>query len=246
MAADPTITVLIPAFNAQDTITAAIRSVCAQTRKSWEILVVDDGSRDGTVAVVENLQKTLPLGDRIVLCKLPHGGCASATHGGIIRARSDLITVLDADDEVYPTALEVILSRVKPATCYLWTRFRTGSTPTHAHRGWANFCPGGLSLADTFNTTGWWAGSHQRVFRRSVYLNDTPGLQQQWQQAVDLQTALLMAGTRRPTQSIDEVSYFWRKRHGQMSHQQREQQRACHRAMLHWFRVELYPRGAKS
>lgn len=236
---DPKISVLIPAFNVASTIHDTVYSVLRQTEPSWEIVVADDGSTDTTVKIVEGIQAKSLQGDKIRIVRLKHGGCASATHQGILRCRSEIITILDGDDMIYPTALTTVLRNLRVATCYLWTRFRTSHANNRAHAamGWAANIPSQCStLKETFLTTNWWAASHQRVFRRATYLS-TSGLDMRWQTAADLQLALLFAGTGLPTQSVDAVTYWWRKSSGQMSAVLRPQQKTAHLEMLHEWRV---------
>lgn len=229
------ITVLVPAYNSEATITPAINSVLNQTYPNWELVIADDGSTDRTAEVVSRIKASSKQGSKITLVKLEHGGCAHATHEGIIRCRSDLITILDSDDMLYPNSLQVIAHRTRPDLVYVWTKFRTSSwgSRDRAGSGWSRETPMGMTLKETFLETGWWNGAHQRAFRRSSYINDTPMLDQRWQTAVDLQLCLLMAGTGRPTLHIPEFTYWYRKPGGRPSlSAQRGEQRKAHKEML--------------
>jgi len=229
------ITVLIPAYNAAGTIEATLYSVLNQTESDFEIVVADDGSTDDTLAIVDRVREKSLQGEKIVSIALSHGGCAHVTHQGIIRCNTDVVTILDSDDLLYRRALEVVLSEMGESVCYLWTRFvhSKWEDREHARLGWAKDLPAGYpTLKETFLRTGWWGGSHQRVFRRSVYLEETPGLDQKWQTAVDLQLCLRMAGTGRPTKSVNSVTYWYRRSRTQMSHTSRTKQRAAHKEML--------------
>src|SRR5579863_3286015 len=97
----PAVTVLIPAYNAAATIERAVDSVLAQTFDDYEIIVVDDGSRDATSAIVANYGN-----DKIRLFRLPQNrGESGAMNEGIAAARGELVAFLDADDEWLPTKL---------------------------------------------------------------------------------------------------------------------------------------------
>lgn len=232
----PRITVLIPAWNAERTLREALLSVLNQDMPLWECVVVDDGSSDGTVGVVQACQREFRQGDKITLVQLDHGGCAHATHAGILRAQTDVVTILDSDDLLYPHALRTVLEHFTDEVCYLWTQFNLGPRPSQARKGWTRPTPLGYSLRETFLKTGWWNGSHQRAFRRSVYLDETPGLDQRWQHAVDLQTCLLLAETGRPTKHVPTVTYFYRKHRPQMSATRRAEQSAAHKQMVAEYR----------
>lgn len=91
----PAVSVIVPAFNAGATIERALRSVLEQDFADLEVIVVDDASRDDTVARAE------AIGDNRVriLRRERNGGAAAATNSGIAAARGELIAFQDADDE---------------------------------------------------------------------------------------------------------------------------------------------------
>ncbi len=90
------VTVIVPTFNAQDTIGIALDSLRTQTWTNLEILVVDDVSSDATVEVVERIAAEDP---RVRLIRrTENGGAYRARNTGLSAARGELITVNDADD----------------------------------------------------------------------------------------------------------------------------------------------------
>jgi hypothetical protein len=91
--------VIIPAFNAASSLSACIRSTLAQTLRPSEIIVVDDGSQDGTAEVVREFTEPV----RFV--RQEHAGVAVARNRGIAQARGELIAFLDADDYWRPNHL---------------------------------------------------------------------------------------------------------------------------------------------
>src|SRR5580700_8639860 len=95
----PTISVVIPAYNAARFVGSAIESALAQTSTPLEVLVIDDGSRDDTAAVVQ--QYAAPVG----LLRQSNGGPASARNHGVRVARGEWIAFLDADDTWLPQKL---------------------------------------------------------------------------------------------------------------------------------------------
>ena len=96
----PHVTVIIPAFNAGRTITAALESVFAQTYRDYDVIVVDDGSTD------ETPQRVAEWGDRVTYVRQENNGPASARNQAILRSRSPLVAFLDADDIWMPRKLE--------------------------------------------------------------------------------------------------------------------------------------------
>src|SRR5436190_1570422 len=96
----PQVSVIVPAFNAGRTISAALASVFAQTYRDFEVIVVDDGSTDDTAARIAEW------GDRVLYVRQPNGGPARARNTGIGRSRGRLVAFLDADDVWLPEKLE--------------------------------------------------------------------------------------------------------------------------------------------
>ena len=97
----PTVSCVIPAFNAEAYLGEAIDSVLGQTHPADEVLVVDGPSTDGTRAVAEGY------GDRVRYFVQKGKGPADARNLGVRHATGDLIGFLDADDRWLPTKLEI-------------------------------------------------------------------------------------------------------------------------------------------
>jgi len=96
------VSVIIPTYNREQTILRAVRSVLDQTYSNIELIVVDDGSSDGT----EEVLKTI--GDprlRLIKSDVNRGACA-ARNLGVAAARGELVAFQDSDDAWYPDKLE--------------------------------------------------------------------------------------------------------------------------------------------
>jgi glycosyltransferase involved in cell wall biosynthesis len=113
----PRFSVVIPAFNASETIVAAIGSVLAQTARDLEAVVVDDGSTDQTADLVQRLKDP-----RLRLVRRENGGPAKARNAGIAASRGQYVTFLDSDDLLLPDYLELagaaLAERVRPGFAY--------------------------------------------------------------------------------------------------------------------------------
>jgi glycosyltransferase involved in cell wall biosynthesis len=90
----PLVSVVIPAFNAELHIGEALASIREQTLREVEVIVVDDGSTDGTIAEIKKFERDLDL----VVLRQANAGPAAARNAGIRRARSRYCAFLDADD----------------------------------------------------------------------------------------------------------------------------------------------------
>ena len=96
------VSVIVPTYNCARLLPRALASVFAQTVAPAEVIVIDDGSTDGTdFALARSGYR-----DRVVYLRKPNGGVASARNVGLRAARSEWIAFLDADDEWLPERLE--------------------------------------------------------------------------------------------------------------------------------------------
>lgn len=104
------ISVIVPIYNVEKYIRECVESVMKQTLKEIEIVCVNDGTPDGSMAIVEELAKA---DDRIVIVNKENGGLSSARNAGIQRAKGEYIHFLDSDDYLIPEALEELYGYVR-------------------------------------------------------------------------------------------------------------------------------------
>jgi len=108
------ISIIIPSFNRQQLISRAIESVLGQTSSNWELLIIDDGSNDGT----KDLVKSYLTDGRITYVYQENKGVSVARNIGINLASSNYVIFLDSDDELYPFLIEE-LHKIDLRTCDL-------------------------------------------------------------------------------------------------------------------------------
>jgi glycosyltransferase involved in cell wall biosynthesis len=117
------VSVVVPAYNAEQTIPETLYSVRAQTHENLEIIVVDDGSTDATAAMVRLQQKSDP---RIRLIQQQNAGVAPARNSGAAAATGTFIAPIDSDDLWHPTKIEAQLrefARAGPEVGVVYTWF---------------------------------------------------------------------------------------------------------------------------
>jgi glycosyltransferase involved in cell wall biosynthesis len=100
------ISVIIPAYNAQNTIIKCLDSVITQSYNIYEIIVIDDGSTDNTANIIEDISKQNEL-KNIHLHRQLNSGPSSARNYGIHVAKGDWIAFLDADDSWLINKIEI-------------------------------------------------------------------------------------------------------------------------------------------
>ena len=135
---EPTISVVIPLYNKQREIGAAVRSALAQTRLPQEIIVVDDGSTDGGAEAVRAIRSPL-----VRLVRQPNAGVCAARNRGSEESTGEYIALLDADDTWEPGFLAEIAAMIRefPGCGLYCTAFSiishdgTYPAPTPSERG---------------------------------------------------------------------------------------------------------------
>ncbi|HEY8618269.1 glycosyltransferase [Phenylobacterium sp.] len=145
--AEPLVTVGVTAFNAQDTIEAAIRSALAQDWRCLEVLVVDDASTDATPQKVTSLQAEDP---RIQLIShTVNKGVAESRNSILRHAQGDFVAFFDDDDESAPQRLAAQVERI-----ITYERLFPEGAPVICHTARRQLFPDGSSRIETTMGTG--------------------------------------------------------------------------------------------
>ena len=100
----PSVSVCMPVYNRERYVAEAVESILAQTFGDFEFIIIDDGSTDGSRAILERYAKQ---DDRIRLISRPNTGIVGARNEALGLARGELIAVMDSDDVALPERFEV-------------------------------------------------------------------------------------------------------------------------------------------
>ena len=124
-AAVPCVSVIIPTYNCADYIRQTVDGVLAQTHPSVELIVIDDGSTDGTPALVA------AYGDRVKLVQQANAGVCAARNHGLRIARGEFVCLLDHDDYWYPDKLatQVAAMQAQPQAGVVFSNFLLWQRP---------------------------------------------------------------------------------------------------------------------
>lgn len=110
----PLVSVIVPVYNAGDYLDACLRSIACQTISDIEVVMVNDGSRDGSRDVCLAYASA---DRRFRLVDTPNRGVSAARNRGIAEARGRYTTFVDADDLLHPRILERLLAVARAARC---------------------------------------------------------------------------------------------------------------------------------
>src|SRR5215469_1771144 len=106
----PSVSIVIPCYNAARWVGAAVESALRQSYANVEVIVVDDGSTDGSAAIITNKYPSVSL-----ICT-PNRGPGAARNQGLRAAHGEWIQFLDADDVLHPEKLRLSLDVYMPAS----------------------------------------------------------------------------------------------------------------------------------
>lgn len=163
------LSVIIPVYNMQDTLERCLGSVLSQLTDDMEVILVDDGSTDGSVSLAEPWLLQYPL---LRICRKDNGGLSDARNAGLRLARGQYVTFVDADDEVAPgtySALMDLLSREEDTDILEF--------PVQVHYGHSSqhlFCPPSRRWSSArsywLHTEGWeHTYAWNKVYRRNLF-----------------------------------------------------------------------------
>lgn len=93
----PAISIMVPVYNAEKTLRQCVDSILGQDNRSLELLLIDDGSKDGSLEICDEYSQK---DNRVKVFHKPNGGVSSARNVGISKARGEWLTFIDADDYI--------------------------------------------------------------------------------------------------------------------------------------------------
>lgn len=108
----PKISIIVPVYNGVKWIKRCVEGIFAQTYKDWELIIVDDSSKDDTLHFLNNnlpsFKKCSGIDNPVKILTKPNGGVSSARNAGMEIAQGEYIAFIDVDDVVEPTYLQVL------------------------------------------------------------------------------------------------------------------------------------------
>lgn len=169
MTLTPVVSVVIPCYNAEHWVAEAIDSCLGQTYQRVEIIVIDDGSTDGSADILRSY------GERIHLVCGPNHGGNHARNRGFALSQGEYIQFLDADDYLLPEKIErqvVFLEQSRADAVYGDWRHRFHEADGSSHLG-AVQIPG--QQADLLESllAGWWVAPCALLMRRQVVIDSS-------------------------------------------------------------------------
>jgi CDP-glycerol glycerophosphotransferase len=209
----PRISVVVPFYNNEDLLGECLKSIAAQSIGDLEVIMVDDGSTDGSAEIAAAQAAADP---RFTLVQVPHGGSPGYTRNqGVRRATGEYLSFVDADDTLPPHALEQMVDTLEKSGSDFVTGgvLRTGPmgiTPSVMHAKAIKTRQIGTHIsrnADLFFDVSVWNKMYRRSFWDAHHLEFPEGVV--WEDLQLITKAHVLAGS---VDIIPEPIYYWRER----------------------------------
>ena len=123
----PLVSVIIPVYNGQDHLSTCLESVIGQTYKYLEVLVIDDGSTDGSHEIAAGIADRDP---RLTVIGLSNGGVSIARNTGISRAKGEYIVFVDSDDMLHRDSISHLVATAEECRCDIALHLPTSLSAT--------------------------------------------------------------------------------------------------------------------
>ncbi|MCY4398937.1 MAG: glycosyltransferase [Gemmatimonadetes bacterium] len=214
----PRVSVVLPVHNGEATLPTALASLAAQTMRDFEVVIVDDGSRDATPRIARAWQWR---DDRFRVVRTAHGGIVSALQRGLAEVRGAYMARMDADDVSHPgrlsAQLELLERRADLAGCGTGVRYVPESdvTPRSAeYAAWVNSMTNwGTVAANIFVEC---PLAHPTFMFRTRTLTSAGGYRDRgWPEDYDLLLRLWRQGLR--FVALPRILLDWGNREGRLS-----------------------------
>lgn len=214
----PLISVLLPVYNAEETLEGAARSLLRQTFQSFEVIAVDDGSCDASPAILRRLRDE---DARIRPVFRPHEGLIAALNTGLRYVRGDWIARMDADDCSHPQRFQrqyqVLTEHPEVSVVGCLVRSFPRSQVREGFRVYEEWLNGLMTHEDMVREL--FIESplpHPSVLMRRKDLEELGGYQDRgWPEDYDLWLRFYIGGKR--FAKVPEILYFWRERPARLS-----------------------------
>ena len=105
------ISVIVPVYNVEKYITKCLESIANQSYKDFELLLVNDGSRDNSIDIARDYLQDISIDWKVI--NKENGGLASARNTGLVNAKGDYVVFIDSDDCLHKDFLSFLLNSIE-------------------------------------------------------------------------------------------------------------------------------------
>ncbi len=162
----PVVTVIIPAYNAEKYLDECIGSVAGQSHGALQIVVVDDGSTDGSAEICRRWERA---DSRVSVARQPNAGLSAARNRGLDIAEGEYVAFVDADDVLHPMFVERMLLLVQGRDIARCAVAEGAECRWPAVRGEARRLDAATAIERMLYQHGWHNGVWAHLYRRELF-----------------------------------------------------------------------------
>lgn len=208
----PLVSIVIPVYNTAEHLAECLESLCSQTLRDIEIICVDDGSTDGSAAILSDYSEK---DDRIHVITQPNQGILAARNTGINAAAGQWIGFADSDDAMHPDMIERLVKNGEKyhtdiSHCGMVFCYYNGRMVTHYGTGILKLQDHETGLSDLLNGTQIEPSMCCKLYRKSLF-RDFP-IESRIKRNEDLYCNFLLFGIAESAVYEDFCGYFYRQR----------------------------------
>ena len=224
----PAVSVLMPVYNARRYLAQALDSILGQTFKDFELVIVDDGSTDGSSDILSHYQKRDP---RIEILSRPNTGIVGALNDGLARCGAEIVARMDADDIARPLRFERQVQALhdNPDVVLAGSRVMLIDPQGSPIRVWIDQIS--HDEIDSAHLDRGWPVVHPSVMMRTEVVKKVGGYRKQYETLEDLDLFLRLAEQGR-LMNLPEVLLDYRQHFSSICHTRSDQQAAIRDSIL--------------
>ena len=206
--ASPKITIIVPVYNSAKYLHQCINSILSQTFADFELILVDDGSLDTSLAICDEFGKK---DKRVIVLHKSNGGVSSARNFGLDVARGEYIGFVDSDDWIEPNMYEMLYSKASCddadiVSCALITNKTVRVKPN-------------TTLQDKFISCPVYMHSFcNKIVKKNLYIDNNIRIPENLVVCEDLFTLFRLFIISRKAEYLDEAMYHYRVNSNSLSH----------------------------
>ena len=167
--ANPTVSVIVPVYNAGDYLSECVESVMAQTFEDWELILIDDGSSDNGAAMCLDYAAAMPT--KVRTERVMRLGLSGARNTGIKMARGEYITFLDADDKLFPKSISTMVEimRSTPEYGIVVSQFTPTEATAHKEAHINTYRPEEAIVRTLYQEKNFLSSACAKLYRRDIF-----------------------------------------------------------------------------
>lgn len=218
------LSVIVPVYNVENYIEACIQSLLSQSYDDFEIIIVDDGSKDSSIERAHEITKNI---DKVRILTKVNGGLSDARNFGIGHSNGEYLAFIDSDDTIHPDMLEVMMRKILDeqadvCSCDLEYVYPNGRKERSSGMVIKDMNPYSIMLTNN--------SACNKIFKRDLF-NHIRFPLGRWYE--DLATIPIILKQACKVVYVDQVFYYYFQREGSIAHGRNEKMFDIYWAVQH-------------